>query len=71
MDAKQIGEKLIRLRGDRTQKEVAEALGISTSALSMYENGERIPRDNIKIRIASLYECPIYEIFFAQQTHLM
>jgi transcriptional regulator with XRE-family HTH domain len=64
MDAKQIGERLTVLRGDRKQKEVAAQLGISVSALSMYENGERIPRDNIKIRIAAFYNQPIYDIFF-------
>lgn len=64
MDAKQIGERLTTLRGDRKQKDVAEQLGISVSALSMYENGERIPRDNIKIRIAAFYNMPIYDIFF-------
>lgn len=65
MNAKSIGERLVELRGDRTQKEVADSLGISTSALSMYENGERVPRDSIKIKIADFYERPIFEIFFA------
>lgn len=65
MDRKKIGEKLIELRGERTQEEIARELGISTSALSMYENGERVPRDNIKIRISAFYEKPIYEIFYA------
>ena len=71
MDAKQIGERLTKLRGDKKQKEVAEQLGISVSALSMYENGERIPRDNIKIRISAFYGVPIYDIFFTQSTHEM
>lgn len=66
MDAKLIGQRLVELRGDRTQNEVAKELGISVSALSMYETGERIPRDSIKIRIASYYEKPIYDIFFAE-----
>ncbi len=69
MDAKLIGKKLVRLRGKRTQKEVADCLGISTSALSMYENGERVPRDNIKIRIADFYNEPIYNIFFDPNAH--
>lgn len=64
MDAKKIGERLTELRGKRTQKEVSEQLGISVSALSMYENGERIPRDSIKIRISNYYERPIADIFF-------
>lgn len=66
MNAKAIGETLVSLRGSKSQKEVADALGISVSALSMYENGERIPRDNIKIRIAAFFDKPICDIFFAQ-----
>ncbi len=69
MDAKCIGEKLVRLRGKRTQEEVAKELKISTSTLSMYERGERIPRDNIKIRIAAYYNKPICSIFFNSNQH--
>lgn len=65
MDAKKIGERLVELRGNKTQEEVSNALEISVSALSMYERGERIPRDNIKIRIAAYYKKPIHKIFFA------
>ena len=63
MDAKAIGERLMELRGERTQAETAKELNISVSALSMYERGERIPRDNIKIRIAALFQKPINEVF--------
>jgi len=59
-----IAKRLVELRGERTQKEVAEALGISISALSMYEVGQRIPRDEIKIRIAKYYEKSVQDIFF-------
>ena len=52
MDSKTIGHKLRALRGEMDAKTVADALGISTSALFMYERGERIPRDQIKKRIA-------------------
>lgn len=65
MDAKKIGERLVELRGNKTQEEVSNALEISISALSMYERGERIPRDNIKIRIAAYYKKPVHKIFFA------
>lgn len=65
MNSKKIGARLINLRGNRTQDEVAKATGISVSALSMYERGERIPRDNIKIRLAAYYGQPICDIFFA------
>ena len=69
MDATKIGDALKTLRGDRTQEEVAQALGISKSALSMYEQGERIPRDNIKIRIAEYYRVPIFDLFYARGQH--
>ena len=65
MDRKRIGERLVRLRGTRTQKQVANALGISESALAMYEAGKRIPRDEIKLAIAEYYESTIQDIFFA------
>ena len=64
MNAKAIGKRLIELRGNKTQEEVAKSLNISISALSMYERGERIPRDNVKIRISSYYKKPIHKIFF-------
>ncbi len=65
MDAKEIGKKLKELRGERRINEVAEALGISPSALSMYETGTRIPRDVIKIKIANYYGVNISDIFYA------
>lgn len=67
MDAKAIGKRLVKLRGKKSQEEVAKALNISVSALSMYERGERIPRDNIKIRISAYYKKPIHRIFYAMK----
>lgn len=64
LDAKKIGKKLQELRGDRPRTVVAQAVGVSTSALAMYEQGERIPRDTIKIKIATYYNRSIEEIFF-------
>lgn len=58
-----MNEKLIELRGNRTQEEVAKALGISVSALSMYEQGKRVPRDEIKIRMANYYDISLESLF--------
>ena len=58
-----MNEKLIALRGERSQEEVAKALGISISALSMYEQGNRIPRDEVKIRMAEYYGISIEALF--------
>lgn len=69
MNAKEIGSRLRNLRGNRSILEVAKALGISNSALCMYENGERIPRDTIKIRIANYYGVKVGVIFFNENAH--
>ena len=41
--AKETGERLRELRANRGQAEVAEAIGVSTMAISQYETGKRIP----------------------------
>lgn len=64
MNAKIIGERLLKLRGDKSREDVAQAVGVSVSAMSMYENGERIPRDRIKMRLADFYGQTVQEIFF-------
>lgn len=71
MDGKTIGHKLRALRGEMDAKTVADALGISTSALFMYERGERIPRDQIKKRIAQYFDQSVEEIFFAERAHIV
>ena len=61
---KTLGQHLRELRGDRSQVEVAQALGISKMALSSYELDKRIPRDSIKIKIAEFYNVSVQDIFF-------
>ena len=62
-------EKLIALRGGKTQSEVAEGVGITVSALSNYEQGIRIPRDSIKKKIADYYGKTVDYIFFDHIDH--
>jgi len=64
-----IADRLKKLRGDRTREEVAEAIGISVSALSMYEGGNRIPRDEIKMSLAQLFGTTVGAIFFNEKPH--
>ena len=56
-------KKLIELRGKQSREEVSKALGISVSALAMYEQGNRIPRDEVKIRMANYYGITIEDLF--------
>lgn len=64
-------EKLVKARGKRSREEVAVALGISASAVAMYETGARVPRDEIKVRIADYYGRTVQELFFDQKCHAM
>lgn len=59
-----IAEKLIVARGMKRREDVAAAVGISVSALAMYENGDRTPRDGIKIKLADYYKTTVQELFF-------
>jgi putative transcriptional regulator len=61
-----MAETLRRLRGNRTQEEVAKACNISISALSSYENGERVPRDEVKKVLADYYKRTVQYIFFKE-----
>ena len=50
MNAEVIGEKIKNLRekNNISRENFANAVDISLSALSMYENGQRITRDEVK-----------------------
>ena len=58
-------QKLIKLRKNRTQAEIAKELGISQSTYAMYETGKRTPSDEVKKRIAKLYNKTVQFIFFS------
>ena len=64
-----IGEKLRKARGDTPREVVAKAIGVSLSALSMYEIDQRIPRDQIKIKFADYYKTTVQDLFFDQNCH--
>lgn len=64
LNAKKIGERLKLLRGTRSQKEVADAIDVTDMAISLYESGDRIPRDEIKVRIAKYFGTTVEAIFF-------
>ena len=58
------GMILRKLRGDRTQEEIAAILGITKSSWAMYERDERVPRDEVKIRIANFFGKTVQELFY-------
>ena len=59
-----VAERLVQARGDKKREEVANAIGISLSAIAMYENGARIPRDETKVKLAKYYNTTVQALFF-------
>ncbi|MBR2343015.1 MAG: helix-turn-helix transcriptional regulator [Clostridia bacterium] len=66
-DKKMFSKRLVELRNKKkkTRAEVAAAVGISISAVAMYERGERIPKDDVKRKLADFYGKSVAYIFFA------
>lgn len=52
-----------------TQHEVAQKINVSDGAYAMYETGERMPRDDVKIKIAQLFNKPVGYLFFDENTY--
>lgn len=63
------GKILRDLRGEKTQEQIALDLGITKSAWAMYERDQRIPRDEIKVRIAMYFGKSVQAIFYPQIEH--
>ncbi|MGL4362194.1 MAG: helix-turn-helix transcriptional regulator [Cellulosilyticaceae bacterium] len=65
-EAKEIGKRLKKLRKDKgySQKDVANMANISISSIAMYETGERIPRDEVKIKLSRIFKKSVDSIFF-------
>lgn len=65
-----IGNKLVKLRGNKKPNEVAKAIGITTQAIWNYENNVRVPRDDIKKKIAVYYNTTVDDIFFTSKSNI-
>lgn len=67
MNTERIAKNLRELRKTHglSLKDAAKAYGVCVSAVQMYESGARIPRDDVKKRIAYVYKKSVSTIFFA------
>lgn len=61
---KEFAERLKKLRKEQayTQQQLASLLGVSKSAISMYENGEREPEISMIQKIATILNVDIEEL---------
>lgn len=65
-DMKKSGQRIkaLREKNGKTLEEVANDLGITVSSYRKYEAGIRIPRDELKERIANYFNRSVAFIFF-------
>ena len=64
MTTREIGEKIRTMRESRgmTQKDLAVAIGLSESAVAMYEAGRRRPKDPVVEALADVFNVPKWSI---------
>ena len=67
-DKKTVGERLRELRkaAGLSQQELADYVGVDRSTICMYELGQRIPKDDIKIRLCEKLGQDVQHIFFTK-----
>jgi len=65
-DAKTIGYRIEQLRKSKglSVSKFAELIGVTSQAVSQYESGVRIPRDETKKRISIVLKRSVNFIFF-------
>ncbi|MBS5986465.1 MULTISPECIES: helix-turn-helix transcriptional regulator [Clostridium] len=56
-------EKLIEVRGDKSQSDVAEVLGISQKTLSAIERGYRNPSVELMKKLQDYYKVSMIDLF--------
>lgn len=68
LDSDSIAGKLVKLRNEKniSQSQVAESLGLTRAAISQYETGQRIPSDEIKIKLSNYYGVTVQDLFFTK-----
>ena len=68
MDIRETGQKIVKLRHNNkiTQEELAEKIGVSSQAVSKWENGKNLPDIEHLMLIAKLFNVP-YSFFIENE----
>lgn len=66
IDPKEVGKKIKeeRIKLGLSRYELALELNVSPSTIAMYEIGERVPRDETKIKLSKIFKKSVQSIFF-------
>ncbi|AEG13897.1 helix-turn-helix domain protein [Desulfofundulus kuznetsovii DSM 6115] len=59
----------LRLKMGLSQRQVAEAVGISQSSYAMIEGGHRHPRKEVEKKLADFFGVTVDELFFGRDNH--
>jgi len=62
--------RIEELRGNRSQRQIAIALGISAAYYNYIEKGERVPSLAVAFRIAEFFEVPVTELFILSKSNI-
>ena len=67
MNRSRISARLVELRtkAGLTQAQAVRSMGFRQSTYSMWEHGQRVPRDDNKAKIAEFFEASVDDIFYA------
>ena len=60
----EIGRRLRDLRGEKPREAIALEIGVTANAITNYENGVRVPTDDLKMKLAKYFGKTVQEIFY-------
>lgn len=69
MTNKEVGEMIRtrRIARGMTQDELANAIGVTASAIGLFENGKRRPKDEVAEAIADVFNIPKWAVYFSEE----
>ena len=69
MTTKEIGEmiRVRRMARGMTQDDLADRIGVTASAIGLFENGKRRPKDEVAEAIADVFNIPKWAVYFSEE----
>lgn len=59
--------RTLRIEHKETQADLGNAIGVTSMAVSKYESGLSVPRDDTKVKLARHYNVSVEWLFFCPQ----
>lgn len=68
MNTKEVGEmiRVRRMARGMTQDELADRIGVTASAIGMFENGKRRPKESVADALADAFNVPSWAIYYSE-----